>query len=128
LLRRARVRGGKPGKGEILAKGDLAVAADAPFDPLLGVEIAVTDTLALDRVFVFAPAECARFTPVKAKPGLVRFDLRFQKLTLTEPFAPALLVRITTDPPSAPLGVDRVGTLSSCRVTTKALICVAAKP
>lgn len=142
-VRRARVRGGAAGKDEILAKGELTVAPEAPFDPLLGSEIQVMDTLALDRSFVFAPADCyalrsgrsvcksadgratARFDPLKARPGQVRFNVRFKGLTLTEPFAPALLLRITTDPPSAPLGVDRVGSLSSCRVTKKALLCVA---
>jgi len=142
-VRRARIRGGKPTKGEILAKGEIALAPDAPFDPLLGVEVQVVDTLALDRQFTFAPAQCsalrsgriickaedgqatARFDPLRAKPGRMRFDLRFERLTLTEPFAPALLVRITTDPASAPVGVDRVGSLASCRVTIKALLCVA---
>lgn len=144
-IRRARVRGGKAGKGEILAKGELTVAPDAPFDPVLGVEVQVVDTLSLDRTIAFAPGDCAalrsgrvicktpdgrstaRFTPLKAKPGQVRFDLRFQGETLTEPFAPALLLRITTDPANAPLGIDRVGSLDTCRVTTKSLLCVAAR-
>jgi hypothetical protein len=119
------------------------VAPDAPFDPLLGVDIQVIDTLALDRGFSFAPADCsalrsgrtvckaadgqavARFDPLKAKPGRIRFDLRFRNLTVTEPFAPALLVRITTDPATPGPGVDRVGSLSSCRVTKKSLLCIA---
>lgn len=144
-IRRARVRAGKSGKGEILAKGELTVAPDAPFDPLLGVEIQVVDTLSLDRTIVFAPGDCttlrsgrvncktadgrstARFAPLKAKPGQVRFDLRFQGQTLTEPFAPALLLRITTEPASAPLGIDRVGSIDTCRVTTKSLLCVAGR-
>lgn len=142
-IRRARVRAGKAGKGEILAKGELTVGPDLPFDPLLGVEIQVLDTLSLDRTVVFAAGDChalrsgrvtcktadghatARFDPLKAKPGLVRFDLRLQGQTLTEPFAPALLIRITSDPPNAPLGIDRVGSVDTCRVTTKALLCVA---
>jgi hypothetical protein len=142
-LRRGRVRAGKNDKGEIIAKGEIVLEPGAAFDPTLGVEVQVVDTLALDRSFVFAPGAChalksgritcktpdgrwtARFDPLKAKPGHVRFALRFQGLTLTEPFAPALLVRITTDPGDAVLGIDRVGSLSTCRVTTKALLCVA---
>ncbi len=143
FLRRARIRGSKPTTGEILAKGEVELGPEAPFDPLLGLDIQLVDTLHLDRRFTFAATECsalrsgrivckapggratARFQPLRAKPGRIRFDLRFQGLTLTEPFAPALLVRITTDPASAPAGVDRVGSLSSCRVTAKALLCVA---
>lgn len=142
-LRRGRVRGGKAGKGEIIAKGEMLLAPDTTFDPSQGLEVGVLDTLALDETFVFVAGDCqslrsgritcksldgtwtARFDPLRAKPGRLRFALRFRLLTLTEPFAPALLVRITTDPGDAVLGIDRVGSLSSCRVTTKALLCVA---
>jgi hypothetical protein len=142
-LVRARVRGGKPGKGEIIAKGEIVLAPGTVLDPTLGVEVQVVDTVMLDRTFVFTPADCstlrsgrttcktadgkwtARFEPLKAKPGHVRFSLRFQNLTITEPFAPALLLRITTDPGDGVVGIDRVGSLDACRVTPKSLICVA---
>jgi len=140
-LRRARVRGGA-GKGEIIAKGEVVVEPGTFFQPALGVEIQVADGLTLDRTFAFLASDCrtlksgrvtcktpdgawtARFDPLKAKPGRVRFDLRFKSLTVTEPFGPPLLVRITTDPPSAGAGVDRVGTIDDCRVTSKAMLCV----
>ncbi len=142
-LRRGRVRDGKVGAGEIIAKGELVVGPDAPFDPAQGLEVQIMDTVMLDETFDFVAADCrmlksgrvtcasadgrstARFDPLKAKPGHVRFSLRFKSLTLTEPFAPALLVRITTDPGHAVTGIDRVGTLDTCRVTAKALLCVA---
>ena len=105
-------------------------------------EIQVVDALTLDRTFTFLASDCrtlrsgrticktpdgawtARFDPLKAKPGRFRFDLRFKKLSITEPFGPPLLVRITTDPPSAASGIDRVGTIDACRVTPKAMLCV----
>jgi hypothetical protein len=141
-LVRGRVRGGKPGKGEIIIKGEIVLAPGTTIDTALGVEVQVVDTVMLDRTFVFTPADCytlrsgrmvcktpdgdwtARFDPLKAKPGHVRVSLRFQHLTITEPFAPALLVRITTDPGDGVVGIDRVGSLDSCRVTPKSLICV----
>ncbi len=141
-LRRARVRAGKPGKGEIIVKGEIAVAPGDLFDPATGVEIQVVDSLTLDRTFAFVAGDCrtlksgritckspdgawtARFDPLKAKPGRVRFDLRFKGLSITEPFAPPLLVRLTTDPAAAGTGTDRVGTIDDCRVTTKAMLCV----
>lgn len=141
-VRRARVRAGKPGKGEIIVKGELAVATGDFFDPAAGVEIQVMDSLTLDRTFAFVAGDCrtlksgritckspdgawtARFDPLKAKPGRVRFDLRFKGISITEPFAPPLLVRMTTDPPAAGAGTDRVGTIDDCRVTTKAMLCV----
>jgi hypothetical protein len=61
----------------------------------------------------------------KAKPGRFRFSFRFKSLTLTAPFAPALVVRVTTDPAEAVTGIDRLGILDTCRVTTKAMLCVA---
>ena len=101
------------------------------------------DDDALDASFVFTAGDCrtlqsgriickspdrtwtGRFNLLHAKPGRLRFNLRFRSLMLTEPFAPALLVRITTDPGSAVLGIDHVGSLAACRVTAKALLCVA---
>lgn len=141
-LRRARVRSGKNQKGEILVKGEVTVAPLSGFQPALGFEVQIVDALALDRTFAFTAADCsslqsgritcksadgrwtARFDPLRAKPGQVRFALRFQSLTLTEPFAPALLVRLTSDPATAVLGVDRIGSIDTCRVTTKAMLCV----
>ena len=67
----------------------------------------------------------ARFEPLKAKPGRVRFSVRFQSLTLAEPFAPPLTVRLTTDPGQAVAGIDRVGSFDTCRVTPKSILCVA---
>ena len=141
-IRRARVRSGKPGKGEIIVKGEVAVSEGAFFAPASGTEIQVIDSLTLDRTFTFVAGDCrslksgritcktpdgewtARFDPLKAKPGRVRFDLRFKGLTITEPFGPPLLLRLTTDPPAAGTGIDRVGAIDECRVTTKALLCV----
>ncbi len=140
-LRRTRVRGGD-GKGEIIVKGEVIVEPGTFFQPALGAEVQIVDGLALDRTFAFLASDCrtlksgrvtcktpdgawtARFDPLKAKPGRVRFDLRFKNLTVTEPFGPPLLVRITTDPASAGVGIDRVGTIDACRVTTKAMLCV----
>ncbi len=142
-VHRARVHAAKGGTGDILAKGELETGADAPFDPALGLEVEILDTLTLDRTMTFAATDCrtlksgrvtcrtsdgraaARFEPLRAKPGRVRFDLKFRALALTEPFAPALLVRLTTDPASAVAGIDRVGSLDTCRVTTRALLCLA---
>ena len=133
------------GKAEIIAKGELATAATAPFNPALGLVVSVVDSLSLDQTFHFTAADCeelrsgrvtcktadgrstARFDPLKAKPGRFRFSFRFKSLTLTEPFAPALVVRMTTDPAEAGTGVDRLGSLDTCRVTTKAMLCVAKK-
>jgi hypothetical protein len=141
-IRRARVRSGKPGKGEIIVKGEVVLDEGESFDPAAGIEIQVIDSLTLDRTFAFVAGDCrtlksgritcktpdgawtARFDPLKAKPGHVRFDLRFKGLTVTEPFGPPLLVRLTTDPPVAGAGIDRVGTIDDCRVTTKAMLCV----
>jgi hypothetical protein len=141
-LRRARVRSGANQKGEILVRGEIPVASTTTFQPALGFEVQILDTLTLDETFQFTAAECrtfqsgrvtckspdarrtANFYPLKAKPGQVRFALRFQSLSLTEPFAPALLVRLTT-PAAAVLGIDRIGIIETCRVTTKALLCVA---
>lgn len=142
-LRRARVRSGKGAKGEILVKGELALPTLPTFHPELGLEVQVVDTLTLDQTFVFVAADCislksgritckaadghrtARFDPLAAKPGRLRFALRFQGLAITEPFAPAFLVRLTSGPATDVLGIDRVGSLDTCRVTAKALLCVA---
>jgi len=141
-IRRARVRSGKPGKGEVIVKGEVVLDEGESFDPASGVEVQVVDSLTLDRTFAFVAGDCrtlksgritcktpdgawtARFDPLKAKPGHVRFDLRFKGLTVTEPFGPPLLLRLTTSPPAAGTGIDRVGTIEDCRVTTKAMLCV----
>jgi len=141
-LSRGRVRDGKVGTGEIIAKGEVEVAPDAPFNPALGIDVQIADGLTLDQTFIFTAADCrtlksgritcqtpdgrsiARFQPLKAKPGRVRVAPQFKSLTLTEPFAPPLTVRITTDPGEALTGVDRVGSIDTCRVTTKAMLCV----
>lgn len=141
-VHRARVRGGKVERGEILIKGEVAVAPDTSFAPALGLEVQAIDALGLDRTFAFVAADCrtlksgrttcktldgrwtGRFEPLKAKPGRIRFALRFKALTLTEPFAAPLVVRLTTDPASAGIGIDRVGLIDACRVTAKAMLCV----
>ena len=142
-LRRARVRAGTNQKGEIIAKGEVVVTPDAPFNPILGFQVEIRDTLLLEQSFSFTPAECtmlkngrvvcksadgrrtARFDPLKAKPGHVRVSVRIQGLDLSGPFAPGLLVRLTSDPATPGIGIDRVGLIDTCRVTTKAILCVA---
>jgi hypothetical protein len=141
-LLRARVRSSANQKGEILVRGEIPVAASTTFQPALGFEVQILDTLTLDETFQFTAADCktlrservsckgpdahrtASFYPLTAKPGRVRFALRFQALSLTQPFAPPLLVRLTTPAPAV-LGIDRIGILETCRVTTRALLCVA---
>src|SRR6185369_13593204 len=142
-LRRARARAAEKSKGEILVKGDLVIGPADDFDPRFGFEVEVKDGLALDQVFTFTGAECqalrsgrvtcktidgdviAMFQPLKAKPDRVRFSLRFKNLAITEPFAPPITVRITDDPAVPTVGIDRVGTIDTCRVTKKAILCVA---
>jgi hypothetical protein len=142
-IRRGRVRAGANQKAEIQVKAEVAVAPGTSFVPAAGFEVQVVDALTLDVTVAFSAADCttlksgvvtcktpdgrktARFQPLKAKPGRVRVALRFQSLTLTEPFAPALVVRLTSDPGVAVLGVDRVGSIDTCRVTAKGMLCVA---
>jgi hypothetical protein len=142
-LRRARARASDKQKGEILIKGELVLAPSESFDPRFGFEVHVTDALALDETFPFTGGECqtlksgrvtcktidahmsAQFEPLKAKPGRVRVSLRFTNLGITEPFAPPLVLRITDDPAVAGVGIDRVGSIDTCRVTKKAMLCVA---
>ncbi len=141
-MKRARVRAGANQKGEIQVKGEILVTPGT-FTPALGFEMQVADSLMLDQTFVFTAADCttfkngrvsckssdgrrtARFDPLRAKPGRVRVSIRLQSLTLTEPFAPAFVARITSDPPVAVLGIDRIGSIDTCRVTAKAMLCVA---
>ncbi|MEO6028779.1 MAG: hypothetical protein ABIR79_18090 [Candidatus Binatia bacterium] len=140
-LKRARVRAGANQKGEIQVKGEIPVTPGT-FTPALGFEVQVVDSLMLDQTIVFTAADCtsfkngrvsckspdgrrtARFNPLRAKPGQVRVAIRIQSLTLTEPFAPPLVTRITSDPAVAGLGIDRIGSIDTCRVTAKAMICV----
>jgi hypothetical protein len=142
-IKRARIRAGKPGKGEIQVKGETEVATGETFAPELGFEVEVEDGLTLDVTFTFGPSDCtklksgritckaaggdwtARFEPLKAKPGRVRIALRFKGLTITEPFGPPLTARLTSDPPTFETGIDRQGTIDDCRVTPKAMLCVA---
>ncbi len=141
-LRRVRARAAANQKGEILVKGEATVTPGAPLNVALGFVVQIMDTLTLDRLFAFEPAECnqlrsgrvvckadggrqtARFEPLKAKPGVVRISLRFKGLDLTAPFAPGLLVRLASDPALLVTGIDRVGTIDTCRVTAKAILCV----
>ena len=142
-IRRARVRAGANQKAEIQLKAELVVAPGTVFTPASGFEVQLVDALSLNATFGFSAADCstlksgrvtcktpdgrrtARFDPLKAKPGRVRASFRFQSLTLTEPFGPPLVVRLTSDPATAGLGVDRVGSIDTCRVTAKAMLCVA---
>jgi hypothetical protein len=142
-LRRTRARASDKSKGEILVKGDIVLGPNDSFDPLFGFQIEVKDGLALDEVFTFTGGECqalrsgrvtcktvdghvtAMFQPLKAKPDRVRFSFRFTNLAISEPFGPPLVVRITDDPAVATVGVDRVGSIDTCRVTKKAILCVA---
>jgi hypothetical protein len=145
-LRRVRVRSMKPAifrKGEIQVRAEVDVGPGRPFDASLGVRVEILDAIALHQVFEFTAADCrafrsgrilckspsgrhtARFQPLKAKPGRIRAVLRFESLDLVGPFGDEIVVRLTTDPPSTADGIDRIGTISRCRITKDAVLCVA---
>lgn len=144
-LRRARVRRStaKP-NGEIIVRGDL-VSAGPPdaFDASTGILVRVADGPSLDESVAFGSADCetratgritcrsadrrlrGSFYPLTASPNRMRFLLRFDRLELAGPFSAPLQVAITHAPPTAVLGIDRVGTIDDCRVTTNGIVCVA---
>jgi hypothetical protein len=142
-IRRARVRRttGDP-NGEIIVKGDiLSTNPGDTFDGTGGVLVRVADGPTLDQSIAFGSADCtvlasgrvkcrstdkrlhASFRPLSAASGRVRFSVRFEDLALVGPFSAPLAVTITSEPPAAVGGIDRVGTIDDCRVTANAILC-----
>ncbi len=143
-IRRARVRRttGAP-NGHIIVRGDILSGGPGDaFDISGGILVRIADGPNLDETFVFASADCktfangriscrsadrrlnASFRPLSATPGHLRFSLRFDHLALTGPFSSLITAALTHDPATATEGIDRVGTIDDCRVTTNALHCV----
>jgi len=142
-IRRARARRTGGPNSHILVRGDvvLANASDA-FDATSGILVRIADGPSLDETFAFASADCkafangrvscqsadrrlhAAFRP-SALPGRLRFQLRFEDLTLTGPFGSELTAAITSAPPVATEGLDRAGTIAGCRTNANAMLCVA---
>jgi hypothetical protein len=141
-LRRARVRESDSPTGQILVRGTaLFTSVGDPLDPSRGFAIQVVDGLNLDTSFTFAADECralaggavscrsadrtrrVRFLPRGFPLVGYRFALNFRKLDIHGPFAPPLTTSFTTDPAVSILGIDRVGTLDRCRITTNGMIC-----
>lgn len=141
-IRRARVRQSESPTGRIMARGDivLAAAGDA-LDVSDGLVVDIQDGLTLHETIEWQAAECrtfasgrvacrstdhrlrARFYPLTAQRGRVRFALDFLRLDLRGPFAPDVTIRIASAPPILVVGIDRVGVVSKCRVTENGMIC-----
>jgi hypothetical protein len=144
-IRRARVRRSNTPTGHIIVKGDIQLVSTADtFDATKGIAVHVGDGANLDESFAWPAAEChgfARSGIVRCKsangelrgtflanksPQVFRFAMRFQPLNLPgpeRPFQPDVTVRISDDPPTPVVGIDRVGEITACRVTTNAVVC-----
>jgi len=128
--------------GSVFLSGDVRLAAPTDtFDASKGLVIRVTDGLALDRTFAFAPSDCRRrpsgfmsctsadgherasFVRSGKPPTRFRFRVTFDHLPLAGPFQPPLTVRLTDDPPVPIEGIDRVGVLGNCTVTKNGMHC-----
>jgi hypothetical protein len=141
-IQRARVRS-SDSSGNIIVEGSFQlVSIDDTFDASQGIEVEVQDGLNLDAVFTWTPDECTQansgyinckspdatvlavFTPRDANS--YTFTLRFQHLEgLSGAFAPPMTVHIASNPGVLITGIDRVGSISTCEVTSRAMQCIA---
>jgi hypothetical protein len=141
-LRQNSARPGKRENGNILVRGELIVASpEEPLDPAGGVSLRIADGLSLDVEHAWSSFECTslrsgrvtcrnadrteqvKFEPLSAKTSRMRFAVTLKRLGIEGPFAPDVIVRLTHDPPIPVIGIDRLGTIASCRVTRNALVC-----
>jgi hypothetical protein len=145
-IRRLRVRGTTSTErptGTIIVGGDVLLASvDDRLDAAGGIAVQITDGLGLDARFLWAAGACQErasgsiscrspdglwtgtFDP-RVAPGRYGFALSFHQIASQAPFQPPVTVRITDHPPLAVVGIDRVGTVDSCSVTSNSIRCTA---
>ena len=125
--------------GVVKVKGTFSTAA--PGDYLFyseGLDLRVQDGMGLDATYGFLQARCgmvalgrwlclgddhhskATLKAVKSTPTTYRFTVSFKKLALGGPFTGPVTATVSGDH-----DIDRVGTISTCKVTPTKLSCKA---
>jgi hypothetical protein len=144
-IRSARVRRNRNSKptGDVLVKGNIVIGS--PNDVLSavqGISFRITDGAGLNVTYQWIAAQCsvangtlmcvtpvAIFTvenrPLASSPNKIPFTVTLAGQDIRGPIAPSLTVRIVNSPPVPTLGVDRVGSINSCKVDSQGVSCVA---
>jgi hypothetical protein len=117
--------------GGINVRGTFPVATPDAFSGAAGVAVRITDATGVDIRVSWSASECgtfrrgrivcrsaddpashAKFSPLAASPGLLKYKLRLAHLGAVGPITPPLTLTLTDD-----TGVDRVGSAGVCRTT-----------
>jgi len=122
----------------VLARGGFAALPPDAFSASAGLAVHVTDAGGLDTLVSWAASECKTshrgvvhcrnakdpstrvvVRPVAHMAGHFTVSLRLSHLQITGPFAAPVTVTVTDE-----VFIDRVGTMSTCRVSHSGMRCV----